>query len=178
MGIDIGAKVEIYRLIGELTEQGAGIFILSTDLLELLGICDRILVMFRGRVVREFSPAATNSDEFASLRDRRRCHESPGKTLEDYIDSDLFGANPEYRPPPINSSATGSASAGWFADRAGSRDDFIFRSLQRELHKFRQCRQRPGTICNSRCPIIRDDHRDDQRWLERNHRGDRFIIGK
>ena len=63
VGIDIGAKVEIYRLIGELTEQGAGIFILSTDLLELLGICDRILVMFRGRVVREFSPAATNSDE-------------------------------------------------------------------------------------------------------------------
>jgi ribose transport system ATP-binding protein len=63
VGVDIGAKVEIYRLIEELTEQGAGILILSTDLLELLGISDRILVMFRGRVVREFSPATTNSDE-------------------------------------------------------------------------------------------------------------------
>jgi ribose transport system ATP-binding protein len=63
VGVDVGAKVEIYRLIEELTEQGAGILILSTDLLELLGISDRILVMFRGRVVREFSPATTNSDE-------------------------------------------------------------------------------------------------------------------
>jgi ribose transport system ATP-binding protein len=63
VGVDIGSKVEIYRLIGELAEQGAGILTLSADLLELLGICDRILVMYRGRIAREFSAAATNSDE-------------------------------------------------------------------------------------------------------------------
>jgi ribose transport system ATP-binding protein len=63
VGIDVGAKVEIYRLIEELSEQGAGILILSADLLELLGICDRILVMFRGNVARESSPAQTNSNE-------------------------------------------------------------------------------------------------------------------
>jgi ribose transport system ATP-binding protein len=63
VGIDVGAKVEIYRLIEELREQGAGILILSADLLELLGICDRILVMFRGNVVFESYPAQTNSNE-------------------------------------------------------------------------------------------------------------------
>lgn len=63
VGVDIGSKVEIYRLIGELAEQGAGILTLSADLLELLGICDRILVMYRGRIAREFSAAASNSDE-------------------------------------------------------------------------------------------------------------------
>jgi ribose transport system ATP-binding protein len=63
VGVDIGSKVEIYRLIGELAEQGAGILTLSADLLELLGICDRILVMYRGHIAREFSAATTNSDE-------------------------------------------------------------------------------------------------------------------
>jgi len=63
VGVDIGSKVEIYRLIGELAEQGAGILTLSADLLELLGICDRILVMYRGHIAKEFSAAATNSDE-------------------------------------------------------------------------------------------------------------------
>jgi ribose transport system ATP-binding protein len=63
VGIDVGAKVEIYRLIEELSEQGAGILILSADLLELLGICDRILVMFRGKVVSESYPAQTSSNE-------------------------------------------------------------------------------------------------------------------
>jgi ribose transport system ATP-binding protein len=63
VGVDVGAKVEIYRLIEELSEQGAGILILSADLLELLGICDRILVMFRGKVVSESYPAQTSSNE-------------------------------------------------------------------------------------------------------------------
>jgi ribose transport system ATP-binding protein len=63
VGIDIGAKVEIYRLIEELSEQGAGILILSADLLELLGLCDRILVMFRGKVVSESYPAQTSSND-------------------------------------------------------------------------------------------------------------------
>ena len=44
VGVDIGAKTEIYRLIGELASQGAAILILSSDLLELLGLTDRILV--------------------------------------------------------------------------------------------------------------------------------------
>jgi ribose transport system ATP-binding protein len=63
VGVDVGAKVEIYRLIGALAEQGSGILLLSTDLLELSGVCDRILVMYRGHITREFIGAETDADE-------------------------------------------------------------------------------------------------------------------
>lgn len=54
-GIDIGAKVEIYHLLNELVKQGAGVVISSAELPELIGMCDRILAMYHGRVVGEFS---------------------------------------------------------------------------------------------------------------------------
>jgi ABC-type sugar transport system ATPase subunit len=49
-GIDVGAKVEVYRLIGALAAQGAAILVVSSDMLELLGLCDRVLVMRAGRL--------------------------------------------------------------------------------------------------------------------------------
>jgi ribose transport system ATP-binding protein len=52
-GIDVGAKVEIYELMNELTENGAGIVMISSDLLEVLGMSDRILVMSGGRITGE-----------------------------------------------------------------------------------------------------------------------------
>ena len=48
-GVDVGAKVEVYNLIGQLAAKGAAIVIVSSDLLELLGLCDRIGVMRAGR---------------------------------------------------------------------------------------------------------------------------------
>ena len=66
VGVDIGAKTEIYRIIGELASQGAAILILSSDLLELLGLTDRILVFFRGKVAREFDARAADSDALLS----------------------------------------------------------------------------------------------------------------
>jgi ribose transport system ATP-binding protein len=62
VGIDIGSKVEIYRLIGDLAARGAGILILSTDLPELVGIADRIIVMYRGQVIRDGAASATSVD--------------------------------------------------------------------------------------------------------------------
>lgn len=50
VGIDIGAKHEIYNLINELAQSGKGILVISSDLPELLGICDRIAVMHAGRI--------------------------------------------------------------------------------------------------------------------------------
>ncbi|MBQ6399801.1 MAG: ATP-binding cassette domain-containing protein [Clostridia bacterium] len=49
-GIDVGAKYEIYQLILSLAEQGKGIMMVSSEMPELLGICDRILVMSNGRL--------------------------------------------------------------------------------------------------------------------------------
>lgn len=61
-GIDVGAKVEIYELMNELTENGAGILMISSDLPEVLGMCDRILVMSGGRITGELSAAEANGE--------------------------------------------------------------------------------------------------------------------
>ena len=62
-GIDIGAKVEIYHLFNELVRHGAGVVISSAQLPELIGMCDRILAMYQGRVTGEFSgPEATQEN--------------------------------------------------------------------------------------------------------------------
>jgi ribose transport system ATP-binding protein len=53
-GIDVGAKFEIYRLLHELASQGKAIVVVSSDLLELMAISDRIAVMSAGRLVRTF----------------------------------------------------------------------------------------------------------------------------
>jgi ribose transport system ATP-binding protein len=54
-GVDVGAKVAIYKVMNELVQEGAGILLLSSDLMEAIGMCDRLLVMHRGRVVGELS---------------------------------------------------------------------------------------------------------------------------
>ncbi|UKA66595.1 sugar ABC transporter ATP-binding protein [Arthrobacter sp. FW306-05-C] len=54
-GIDVGTKQEIYLLMRRLTENRKGILLLSTDLSEAIGVCDRVLVMSSGRVVAELS---------------------------------------------------------------------------------------------------------------------------
>jgi ribose transport system ATP-binding protein len=52
-GIDVGAKVEIYELMNRLTAQGAAILMISSELPEILGMSDRIVVMHQGRVAAE-----------------------------------------------------------------------------------------------------------------------------
>jgi len=54
-GIDVGAKVEIYKLMEDLCEAGCSVLMSSTELPEILGIPDRILVMARGRLTAEFA---------------------------------------------------------------------------------------------------------------------------
>jgi ribose transport system ATP-binding protein len=49
-GVDVGSKAEIYRFVGELARQGKGILFVSSYLPELLGVCDRLAVMARGRL--------------------------------------------------------------------------------------------------------------------------------
>jgi ribose transport system ATP-binding protein len=52
-GIDVGTKQEIYQLLRHLAEQGAAILFYSTDYDELIGCCDRVLVMYDGAIKRE-----------------------------------------------------------------------------------------------------------------------------
>lgn len=59
-GIDVGAKYEIYHLIGEMAQKGLAVIVISSEIQELLGTCDRIYVMREGRITGEFErPDAT-----------------------------------------------------------------------------------------------------------------------
>jgi len=59
-GIDVGTKQELYRLMRELADQGAAILFYSTDYDELIGCCDRVAIMYDGRIVRELEGADLN----------------------------------------------------------------------------------------------------------------------
>ncbi|MTI60498.1 MAG: sugar ABC transporter ATP-binding protein [Firmicutes bacterium] len=62
-GIDVGAKAEIYKIIGELAAKGIGIIMVSSELPELLGISDRIMVMCRGKKTAEFTRKQATSEK-------------------------------------------------------------------------------------------------------------------
>jgi ABC-type sugar transport system ATPase subunit len=64
-GIDVGAKSEVYRLIQDMAEAGAGILIISSEMPELLGLCDRILVISQGRITAEFFAGTADEEEIA-----------------------------------------------------------------------------------------------------------------
>ena len=66
-GIDVGAKIEIYRLMDTLVENGAAILMISSDLPEVLGMSDRIYVMCRGKLAGELDAAEANQNKILQL---------------------------------------------------------------------------------------------------------------
>lgn len=62
-GIDVGAKAEIYQIACDLAAQGLGIIFISSELPEILGVTDRILVMHRGRITAQLDPKQTSEEE-------------------------------------------------------------------------------------------------------------------
>lgn len=74
-GIDVGAKTEIYSLISRLARDGAGILMASSEMPELLAMCDRIIVLCEGRMMAELSHAEATQEkimEAATTRQRAR----------------------------------------------------------------------------------------------------------
>ena len=64
-GIDVGAKSEVYELIQEMAAQGAGVLFVSSELPELIGLTDRIIVMFRYRICAEFDTRHVLEEQIA-----------------------------------------------------------------------------------------------------------------
>jgi len=62
-GVDVGAKVEIYKLINDLSRQGIAIVVISSDSSELMGICDRILIVRKGKVVGNMNREEYSEEE-------------------------------------------------------------------------------------------------------------------
>ena len=66
-GIDVGAKFEIYGIMNDLAAQGRGVVVISSEMPELLGMCDRIYVMTEGRIVGELSRAEASQEKIMGL---------------------------------------------------------------------------------------------------------------
>ncbi len=62
-GIDVGAKFEIYQLIQQLADDGAGVLVISSELEELTGLCDRILVLRKGEITADLARARFHREE-------------------------------------------------------------------------------------------------------------------
>ena len=66
-GIDVGAKAEIYALLGRLAAEGRAILVVSSELPELMHLCDRILVLSRGHLAGEVGRAEFSEERILSL---------------------------------------------------------------------------------------------------------------
>jgi simple sugar transport system ATP-binding protein len=66
VGIDIGAKLDVHEKIRDLARQGIAVVLISDDLAELTELCGRILLMHRGRIVKELGAAAGDEDALAT----------------------------------------------------------------------------------------------------------------
>ncbi|OON38688.1 lantibiotic ABC transporter permease [Izhakiella australiensis] len=66
-GVDVGAKREIYQLIAELADQGLAVIVISSEHLELFGLCDRVLVMSEGAICGELQPADYSEAKLLSM---------------------------------------------------------------------------------------------------------------
>ncbi len=76
-GVDVGAKTEIYRIMNQLAEQGYGIIMISSEMPEVLGMSDRIVVLREGRKSAEFETAIATQEailEAAMTSQRRQAH--------------------------------------------------------------------------------------------------------
>jgi rhamnose transport system ATP-binding protein len=61
-GIDVGTKAEVHRMLGEFASQGMAVLMISSELPEVLGIADRVIVMREGLVAAEFPRAAATPE--------------------------------------------------------------------------------------------------------------------
>jgi ribose transport system ATP-binding protein len=66
-GIDVGAKTEIHTLLDQMAQTGVGILMVSSELPEILSVCDRLLVMREGRILLETVPEKTTQDEVMKI---------------------------------------------------------------------------------------------------------------
>jgi rhamnose transport system ATP-binding protein len=78
-GIDVGAKAEVHRLMGELAAQGIGVLMISSELPEILAMSDRVLVMYEGRLTANLSKQEMSSERIMAAATGQTIHR--GNTL-------------------------------------------------------------------------------------------------
>jgi ribose transport system ATP-binding protein len=66
-GVDVGARAELYKVIRDLADRGVGILLVSSEVPEVLGLADRVLIMREGRLVHQAPAGAVTEDDVLDL---------------------------------------------------------------------------------------------------------------
>jgi len=98
-GVDVGAKAEIHGLIRRMAENGAAVLLISSEMPELLALCDRILVMREGRLVGELSAGDASAERVLSLALPGRTEEDDGEPHSDAGPDEVRKSAPPERSP-------------------------------------------------------------------------------
>lgn len=77
-GVDVGAKAAIYEIMGELTKQGYAIILISSEMPEVLGLCDRVVVMCEGRVTGELTRQEATQEKILELAMAKQAKQTGG----------------------------------------------------------------------------------------------------
>ena len=115
-GLDVGAKFEIYGIINELAAQGKGVVMISSEMPELLGMCDRIHVMNEGAFVGELTAAEASQERIMEIimadAQRAKHREGPGATAQadpaGFATGGLRSAAPGDDPSALHEDADGT----------------------------------------------------------------------
>jgi ABC-type sugar transport system ATPase subunit/ribose/xylose/arabinose/galactoside ABC-type transport system permease subunit len=151
-GIDIQAKAEVHRIVSELAEQGLAILLISSDMPELIGACDRIMVMRHGEIVAEFDRENASQYEIGLA--------ATGVTAPTAGEPDLDETNPvgpsaqalehlvesEHQPSPATGSSTAQVAPAKPADRAAPAGEPPPTKPQREWLKRLLGRRETGLL--------------------------------
>jgi ribose transport system ATP-binding protein len=86
-GIDVGTKQELYRLMRELARTGIGILFYSTDYEELIGMCDRVVVCYGGKLVRELSGPDLNEHNLITASLNLGENSAPAETRNSFLET-------------------------------------------------------------------------------------------
>ena len=62
-GVDVGARMSVYQIVDQLTREGIGIIMLTSDMMELIGLSDRVLVFFEGSISRELARSEVTEEK-------------------------------------------------------------------------------------------------------------------
>jgi ribose transport system ATP-binding protein len=89
-GVDAGARVEIYKSLRQIAEDGTPVMVVSSDSLELEGLCDRVLVFSRGTVVRELTGPDVNEEEIARAMVTATTHREGTRSESDDPDDESW----------------------------------------------------------------------------------------
>lgn len=94
-GVDAGARVDIYKILREAADEGAAVLILSSDGVELEGLCDRVLIMSRGEIVEELRGDAVTEEGIAraaltstTVRQRSNSGQSTASRFKSWLKGD------------------------------------------------------------------------------------------